>query len=41
MALSCQPTMLNATTSDVIVRYLRKQPTVDYRGKSNLKYITK
>ena len=41
MALSCQPTMLNATTSDVIMRYLRKQPTVDYRGKSNLKYITK
>lgn len=37
--LTSTPTILNATTSDAIIHYLEKQPTVSYQGKSRLKYI--
>ena len=37
--LKAKPTVLNTTTSDIIMRYLEQQPSVSYQGKGRLKYI--
>lgn len=37
--LSLKPTVLNTTTSDIIMRYLQQQGTVSYQGKSRLNYL--
>lgn len=34
------PTVLNITTSDIIIRYLQQQGTVSYQGKSRLNYLS-
>ena len=39
--LSATPTTLNMTTSDAILDFLSRQPSVNYQGKSKLNYLTK
>jgi len=41
MPLKDTPTVLNITTSDVFMRYLKKQPFVDYSNKQTVNYNTK
>ena len=41
MPLKDTPTVLNITTSDVFIRYLKKQPFVDYSNKQTVNYKTK
>ena len=37
--LTLIPTILNTTTSEIIMRYLQQQGTVSYQGKSRLNYL--
>lgn len=37
--LAALPTVLNVTTSDVIMHFLEQQPSVNYQGKGQLNYI--
>ena len=38
--LTSTPTVLNITTSDIIMHYLQQQGTVSYQGKSRLNYLS-
>lgn len=40
MPLKDTPTVLNITTSDIIMRFLKKQPFVDYSNKQTVNYKT-
>jgi 2',3'-cyclic-nucleotide 2'-phosphodiesterase (5'-nucleotidase family) len=41
MALKDTPKVLNTTTSDAIMSFLKKQPSVDYQNKETVVYTTK
>ena len=40
MPLTSEPTVLNTTTSEIIISYLERQQSVSYRGKGRLHYKT-
>lgn len=41
MLLKDTPDLQNTTTSEAIMRYLEQHPTIDYQGKSTVRYVTK